>query len=41
MSLRDELLVLALLGALTLAGALLWVREGAGLWLRAAFPLCL
>ncbi|HEV2544076.1 MAG TPA: hypothetical protein VGU70_15060 [Methylobacterium sp.] len=41
MSGRDELVVLALLGALTLAGALLWAREGVTLWLAAAFPLCL
>jgi hypothetical protein len=40
MSVRDELVVLALLGALTLAGALLWAREGVGLWLWGAFPLC-
>ncbi|WP_283535888.1 hypothetical protein [Methylorubrum extorquens] len=40
MSVRDELVVLALLGALTLTGALLWAREGVGLWLRAAIPLC-
>lgn len=41
MSGRDELVVLALLGALTLAGALLWAREGVTLWLRASFLLCL
>ena len=40
MSVRDELVVLALLGALTGAGALLWAREGVGLWLRADIPLC-
>lgn len=40
MSVRDELVVLALLGTLTLAGALLWAHEGVGLWLRAAIPLC-
>jgi hypothetical protein len=32
MSVRDELVVLALLSTLTLAGALLWAREGVGLW---------
>ncbi|MBB2963812.1 hypothetical protein [Methylobacterium sp. R2-1] len=41
MSGRDELVVLALLGALTLAGALLWAQEGVTLWLRASFLLCL
>mgnify|MGYP005990770309 CR=1 FL=1 len=41
MSGRQELLVLALLAALTLAGALLWAREGLTLWLRTGFPLCL
>lgn len=40
MSVWEELVVLALLGALTLAGALLWAREGVGLWLRAVIPLC-
>lgn len=38
MSVRDELVVLAFLGALTGAGALLWAREGWGSGCALPFP---
>jgi len=36
-----ELAALALLAALTLAGALLWAREGLALWIATGVALCL
>ncbi|MFC6389941.1 hypothetical protein [Methylorubrum zatmanii] len=40
MTRAEELALLAVLGGLTLLGALLWAREGLVLWFRAGFGFC-